>query len=257
MSMHIRVAVGDKVVMTISVSSVSSISRVLAAVAMMLVGWNSLAEGENAQPNERLSGVWLVEKPVFRVETLAKSPPPFKPEAAKIYQARIAARRAGDTSFDSGTWCASLGVPRITFVPYPFEIVVRPKQVAFLYEWNWWARVVDMSGAALDVISPTSMGVATGKWEGDVLVVQTKGLEDATLVDSAGAPHSERMTVTERFQLRGADLLEDRIKIDDPETFTRPWETLVTYRRQPPDTVIREDVCLDRIRAGEPSVKGE
>ena len=168
----------------------------------------------------------------------------------------MAARRAGDVSFDHSSWCASLGIPRLMFVPYPFEIVVRPKQVAFLYEWNWWARVVDMSGAALDVISPTSMGVATGKWEGGALVIQTKGLEDTTLLDSAGAPHSEEITVTERLKLKGADLLQDRIKIDDPKTFTRPWETLITYRRQR-NTVIQEDVCLDRIKAGEPYVKGE
>jgi hypothetical protein len=236
--------------------SVSMTPRALASIAVILMLATGTAHAADAEPHEKLSGVWLVETPVLRVRTLTGTSPPFRPEAARVYQERIAERRAGDTSFDHTTWCASLGVPRLMFVSYPFEIVVRPKQVAFLYEWNWWARVVDMTGAALDVISPTSMGVATGKWEGSTLVVQTKGLEDTTLLDSAGAPHSEQTVITERFELKGADVLRDRITIDDPQTFTRPWETLVTYRRQR-NAVIHEDVCLDRIKAGEPSVKGE
>jgi hypothetical protein len=231
-------------------------TRTLATIAATAMLANGAAHAADAQPNEKFSGVWTAQTPVFSVRTLTSTPPPFRPEAERIYRARIAARRAGDTSFDHSTWCASLGIPRLMFVPYPFEIVVRPKQVAFLYQWNWWARLVDMSGTALDVISPTSMGVATGKWEGDTLVVQTTGLEDTTLLDSAGAPHSEQLVVTERFELKGTDVLQDRIKIDDPQTFTQPWETLVTYRRQP-NAVIREDVCLDRIKAGEPSVKGK
>ena len=100
------------------------------------------------------------------------------------------------------------------------------------------------------------MGVASGEWDGSFLVVQTKGFEESTLIDSAGMPHSGQMTVTERFTLQDPNILEDRIKIDDPKTFTEPWETLVTFQRKP-GAQIQEDVCLDRIKAGKPAVKGD
>jgi hypothetical protein len=210
----------------------------------------------HAQSKPDLSGVWQIKQPVFEVKTIDGSAPPFRPGVGQIYQQHIASRRAGDTSFDQATWCASVGFPRIMFIPYPFEIVVRPDRIAFLYTWNWWARVVDMSGADPDVVAPTSMGVATGKWEGGSLVTRTKGLESSTLIDSAGMPHSEQMTVTERFTLKDANILEDRIEIDDAKTFTRPWETLVVYQRKP-GAQIQEDVCLDRIAAGKPAVEGD
>jgi hypothetical protein len=224
------------------------------AAALLALGL--MAGQAGAQANDQFSGVWMIETPMPQVHTVKGALPPFKPAARKLYDARIAARKAGDTSFDGATWCASLGVPRVMFVPYPFEIVVRPTRVAFLYEWNWWSRVVDMSGAPLEVISPNSMGVARGRWDGGALVVETNGLDEGTLLDSAGAPHSEDAKVTERLTLQGNDVLEDLIRVDDPENYTQPWETRVTYRRQA-GASIPEDVCLDRIKAGEPAVKGD
>jgi hypothetical protein len=257
-----------------------------------------IAHAVPGQSRDQIAGTWLIEKPVFALRTADGGEPPLKPAAARIYQQRQAARANGDTSFDSSTWCASLGMPRMLLVNYPFEIIVRPKQVAFLHQWNWWARVVYMPGALVkgasappppgsglpdDVpgvpafgppgappggppgspgaaasgeqeIGPTSTGFSRGKWQGEVLVVQTDHLASQTLLDSAGMPHSSNLKLTERIRVLGPDLLEDRIRIQDNETFVRPWETVVTFKRQA--TLSRdEDVCLDRIRDGEPAVR--
>jgi hypothetical protein len=254
------------------------------------------------QSHEQIAGAWLIDKPVFALRTADGGVPPLKPAAAKVYQDRQAARAKGDTSFDSATWCASLGMPRMLLVNYPFEVIVRPKQVALLHQWNWWARLVYMPNA-LDKdasappppgigppggppgappggppgappggppgappgargvaasgeqeIEPTSTGFSQGKWEGDVLVVETDHIANGTLLDSAGMPHSSHLKLVERIRVLGTDVLEDRIRIQDDETFVRPWETLVTYRRQAKASRY-EDVCLDRIRAGEPAVR--
>ena len=78
---------------------------------------------------------------------------------------------------------------------------------------------------------------------------------DNTLLDSAGLPHSESLKVTEKVRLldNGATL-ENRITIDDPETFTQPWETVVRFKKLPKGTEIKEDICLDRLDAGKPAV---
>jgi hypothetical protein len=71
------------------------------------------------------------------------------------------------------------------------------------------------------------------------------------MLDRAGLPRSEALVVTERLSLESDDVLSIRFTIDDPETYTRPWETAMTYRRQPAGS-LGEYACLDRIAAGEP-----
>lgn len=223
--------------------------------------------------HQNFSGVWQVETPVFAVRTEKGEEPPLQPAAAKVYHDRIAARKQGDTSFDPATWCASVGMPRLMFINYPFEIMVGPKHVALMHEWHWWARVVYLPGGltptvrktqanvnigglqpVLNIMTPGAVGVSRGEWVDDKLVVKTDLLNDSTPIDSAGLPHSDSLKLTETLRLRSPDVLEDRIRFDDPTTFTRPWETVVTYRRKP-GARIHEDVCLDRLQAGEPAVK--
>ena len=67
-----------------------------------------------------------------------------------------------------------------------------------------------------------------GHWEGNTLVIRTVGLIDATVMDASGLPHSERLTLTERLRVLPDLRLEDRITIDDPENYSRPWETVLT-----------------------------
>jgi hypothetical protein len=103
-------------------------------------------------------------------------------------------------------------------------------------------------------LTPGPIGLSLGKWIDDTLVIKTDHLIETTLIDSAGLPHSDALKLTETLRLRSPDVLEDRIRFEDPETFTRPWETVVTYRRKP-GARIHEDVCPDRIKDGEPAVK--
>jgi hypothetical protein len=255
-----------------------------------------VATASAAAANLQLDGIWRIEKPVFAVKTLDGKAPPLKPEAAKLYAAHQSARKAGDTSFDSATWCASVGMPRILFIDYPFQLVVREPYVAFLHQWNWWTRIVYLDGAlskevaaggaadtgrgarrggpgggtpagsapagapdaprapiaSKEAVGP--MGLSKGRWEGDTLVIDTDTLGHLTLLDGAGMPHSQALKITEHVSLRSRDVLVDRIRIEDPETFTAPWETQVTYKRQP-GGVIEEDVCLDRIKNRQPAVR--
>jgi len=252
---------------------------------------------------EAFSGVWLIERPVFTVRTVDGAQPPLRPKAAAIYRQHQAMRKKGDTSFDPASWCGAMGVTRMMFANYPFEIVARPKYVTFLGHWNWWARIVYMPGSLessgppppppgisdappgappaagvppiggpaaggppggppfggpqIDQAAdpdPSAMGFSQGHWEGDVLTIRTEKVIETSLLDNAGMPHGIDLKVTEQLRLVSQDVLENRIRIEDPETFTKPWETVVTYRRQAAAPQY-EDVCLDRIYSGQPAVK--
>ena len=85
---------------------------------------------------------------------------------------------------------------------------------------------------------PTMTGTSKGHWEGNTLVAETTNLSERTLLDEL-VPHTLDMKVTEHLRLVDADTLEDRITIEDPAYFTRPWDAVITYKRQPARTVPR------------------
>jgi hypothetical protein len=208
----------------------------------------------NATPD--LSGVWQVTSRMQELRTTDGQAPPLRPEAQRTYDERRKLWRAGDLSFDPTAKCVSPGLPRILFLPYPFEIIQRPKRITYLFAWNYWNRHVDMSGQKLEAPYPLALGESGGHWEGETLVIDTDGLRaDNTMLDSAGMPHTESLHVTERLRLlhNGAKL-EDLIRIEDPKTFTKPWDTRVEFRKLPTGTEIPLDICLDRVDAGKPAV---
>jgi hypothetical protein len=220
---------------------------------LCIVGVLSCSLAFSAEPKPLLDGVWLIERAPLELRTVDGKEPPLLPEARKQYEARRALRARGDTSFDPTTWCASAGVPRLMLEPHKFEILVNKRQVAFLYEWNRWARLVDMTGNDIQPLYPLTFGTANGRFEGDTLVVVSRQLASTTFIDRSGLPHSDDMELTERLRLRSADVLEDRMHVEDPATYSKPWEFVVTYRRQP-DAGVEEDVCLDRIKQGKPPI---
>jgi len=84
-----------------------------------------------------------------------------------------------------------------------------------------------------------------------VLVVRTVNLSAEKLLDGL-LPNSEQLEVTERLQVTGNNVLEDRITITDPENYSKPWDVVLTYRKLPDNVFpFEEDVCLDRKAAGQ------
>ncbi len=143
-------------------------------------------------------------------------------------------------------------MPRILTMQYPLEIRADANRIVFIHGWYRWFRTVDMGAGAVDPPLPLTMGFPVGHWEGNSLVIRTVGLIDTTVMDASGLPHSERLTLTERLRVLPDSRLEDRITIDDPQNYTQPWETVLTFHRDPAARVA-DDVCPDRMARGEPA----
>ena len=91
------------------------------------------------------------------------------------------------------------------------------------------------------------MGHSIGHWEGDTLVVDTVGMRGDTVFDVSAAPHSDKIHVTERLRRLSPTKFEDRITVEDPVAFTKPWEIVRTYDLKP-DWQIIEYVCEENNR---------
>ena len=234
---------------------IARLAAVLSTLALTACGAPTNTESAPSGPDAVL-GVWLSDSAPERLLTAAGQPPPLNAEAAELHAARLERLAAGDTSFDQTTWCASPGMPRIMTMPYPFEIRRDGDHLAFIHGWYRWHRVVNLAGVEVDPPFPLTMGFPVGHWEDDTLVIRTVGLSDVAVLDASGLPRSEQMVLTERLRVLPDGRLEDRITVDDPETFTQPWETVLYFRRDP-GARVTDDICPDRIANGEPAVRSE
>jgi hypothetical protein len=144
--------------------------------------------------------------------------PSYKPEL----QEKVKATYDNQTKTDNTFLCGRPGVPRLG---PPRKIVQLPEEMIFLYE--------EMSGDAYRVIptngrkhnpdaDPSYNGDAIGRWEGDVLVVESVNFVRNTWFGELGYFHSDAMKVTERLWRQGENLAYQVI-VDDPKVLTQPW----------------------------------
>jgi len=195
-----------------------------------------------------LSGVWKVAAPITALDTADGSAPPLRPAALAAYNAHKAAKARGDLSWDTAQICKPPGEPRTMFESaWPFEIVQTGNRVEFLYQWNHLTRLVPIQNQQDAFSGPWYFGQSVGHFEGQSFVVDDIGVNADTFLDSDGLPHSDNIHLSERFSLvDGGKSLEARIHIEDPATFTKPWDTILRFTRQPAGSVA-EDVCVTRL----------
>jgi hypothetical protein len=146
---------------------------------------------------------------------------------------------------DPNTRCYYPGVPRLTYMPYPFQIVMMANRVAMLFEYNHAVRNVFTK----DTKHPPDgldfwLGDSRGHWEGDTFVIDTNNFNDKTWFDQAGNYHSSALHVIERLTMMDADHIAYRATIEDPRVFSRPWNiNLVLYRRKEANMQVLEYEC--------------
>lgn len=231
-------------------------------MAMLLAASVAVFSGTANAAVPDLSGVWALAKSQLLLTAADGSAIPFNTDGRKAFDANKIAASKGDYSFDPiAAACASPGQPRLMLTPKPFAVFQEPSMLTILYQWNHVFRQIKI-GKQLrnpligpgDQDFPTSQGYSSANWSGDKLVVQTTGLSDSRLLDNL-LPSSSDLTLTEHLGLRDHDTLQDRITITDPDDFNKPWDTVLTYKRQPDSRLpFPEDVCLDRVKAKQPAL---
>ena len=160
-----------------------------------------------------------------------------------LTDAAAALRAAYDPVRDNPTpGCTPKGMPWIMSQPYPMELVRAGEHIELRMEEFDLVRVIDMRGDATTDAPPTLLGHSAGRWEGEVLVVETRNIS-WRFFDSRGTRHSEALALVERFALsEDGSELNYTLTATDPATFTEP----VTLDKQwvwRPGEVVRPFDC--------------
>jgi hypothetical protein len=166
---------------------------------------------------------------------------PYKPEALQTKKNNFANRLA----LDPEVKCYMPGIPRATYMPFPFQIVQSPVMILMAYEYASADRAINM-GKPVEALVDTWMGTANGSWEGDTLVVDNTGFNDQTWFDRSGNFHSTQLRVVERFTLTDKDHIQYEATIEDPQVFTRPWKiSMPLYRRVEKNVQLTDFKCVE------------
>jgi hypothetical protein len=146
--------------------------------------------------------------------------------------------------------CDPLGYPRTMYSNgRSFEFIQTPYKIVQIFEWTRGMRDIWIDGRKIpDDVDPRWYGYAVGKWDGNTLVVSSAGYNDKTWLDGAGHPHSEEMTMEERYTHPDAMTLQETMTINDPKIYTKPWVSakLQTWQLQLPKgvTELEEAYCV-------------
>ena len=164
---------------------------------------------------------------------------PYLPAAA----AKKKENQANWMKLDPEVKCYLPGIPRATYLPYPFQIVQSPQNILLSYSYAGAVRVINM-GAPTKAPADSWMGWSNGRWEGETLVVDVTSQNGDTWFDHAGNFHSDALHVVERYTARSADTLNYEATIEDAKVFSRPWKiSMPLYRRVEKNMRLLEYKC--------------
>ena len=141
----------------------------------------------------------------------------------------VAKRMADGAKDDPNVHCMPRGMPRLWTDDYYKRIFMVQDRMIMLMERNMQYRQVHLDGRALpEDPNPTWNGYSTGHWEGDTLVIETRGFRDDLWLDSNGNPLTNTGKVIERITRPNFGTLVTEMTIEDPKAYTAPWKVRIT-----------------------------
>ena len=184
------------------------------------------------------NGFWLPGRDIDNRTSLIIDPPdgriPAETPQAQARRAALAEQRRlhpadGPQSRGLTERCVTFGVPRFQAAySSVYQIVQSPTHVVFAMETIHDARVIAIDGRAhLPGSVPQWLGDSRGRWEGDTLVVDTRGFSPkSNFLNSSSAFH-----LVERFTRVAEGILQYDATMNDPATWTRPWTARILFKR--------------------------
>ena len=221
---------------------------------------SEMSKAQKTSPTTDLTGVWRRSRRApdkarkYTVYELAFSISSEKPPMTPWAEAKFKAAKPNvgpnavniSETNDPTLNCAPPGVPRVYLMRgEPVEIMQTAAKTVMLFEYDHFVREIFTDGRPHPKdLSPTWMGDAIGKWEGDTFVVDSTGFNDKTWLDNDGHPHSEELRVVERLRRVNHDTLTIDTTIEDPKAYTKPWGGHAIYELKP-DWNLGEMICED------------
>jgi hypothetical protein len=156
---------------------------------------------------------------------------PFQPWALGLYRHRQERHLADDPGFLN---CKNPGAVRQFQTPYGVQFVEDPARdriFVLIGGGNRNYRIIYSDGREQtgqvqgDDDNPLYYGRAVSHWEGDTLVVRTTGFNEDFWFTNGGLPHTDQLSLVERFSRPDYDTLRYEVTVDDPGAYTAPWSS--------------------------------
>jgi hypothetical protein len=211
--------------------------------------WQTLGNAHwDIEPHQARAALQMVPGPVVPVPSpevvafgaLGAVPPsmgivdggeiPYLPAARQARETN----RANWVTLDPAVKCYLPGVPRATYMPYPFQIFQSDRAFFITYEFAGADRNIylqDPGPAQVD----SWMGQSVGHWEGDTFVIEANGFTGQAWLDRAGNHASYQLRVTERYTMISPYHISYEATLEDPATFSRPWTISLTLYKNVED----------------------
>jgi hypothetical protein len=199
--------------------------------------WDIQAHGAQAGPFNQLGAIGAIPpgQGIVVGEEI-----PYLPEALAQKKKNLAER----WKLDPVVRCYMPGVPRATYMAFPFQIIESQKDILIAYEFASVNRLINM-GKPQEAAVDTWMGTSNGHWDGNTLVVETTGFKDGLWLDVDGTPASKNAKLTMRIRKVKSDhwFLQVEFTLDDPTYYTHPWSWMRDYSWRPDMTLFHEYNC--------------
>ena len=152
-----------------------------------------------------ISGTYLGNRVPCQIQLVGGGDLPLTTSGKDAYEKNMAGLKDGSITDAARKFCVPDGLPRVLATPYPFEIIQAPPgHVTILHELNHQVRVVakdkPMPTVKEEEVFPYYNGHSIGHFEGDALVLHTRGFNEKTFIDATGAPHTDERTTMERIR---------------------------------------------------------
>jgi hypothetical protein len=194
------------------------------------------------KPPFDMTGTWFVDLSAGFSKFMFGPPyPEFFEEGKKALVEGQAARAKGQNYRDSIGQCYPAGMPMIMTRVWPVMFVQVPTAVYMVAGFTNSFRTIYLDGRSHtdpDIYVPTYNGESIGKWEGDTLVVTTKGFETDNHWIDIGIPVSEDFQIVERIKLvNQGNTLEIEYIMTDPKMWKGEWRNTKRW-----DRVLESDI---------------
>jgi hypothetical protein len=140
------------------------------------------------------------------------------------------------------------GYPLMMNSATPIQFLITPEEVLVVNAYNETRHIYTdgRDHPPLEDLWPTVAGNSIGRWEGDVLVIETIMVTNPNEYFQGGPPLSEQARYVERIWLEG-DRLRAEMTIEDPVTLSGPWKARLGWVRDEGfDRMIQVDWNNDR-----------
>jgi hypothetical protein len=204
--------------------------------------------------------------------------PILKPHAADAVKKQGEIESSAGPAPTPSNQCWPGGMPFVLFSNIGMQMLQKPDEIAILYSNDHEIRHVRMNQPHPAQVTPSWYGDSVGRYEGDVLVIDTVGVKIGpfAMLDMYGTPHSPALHVVERYRLldyQAAKEAEERgqkeltrfgrdpglvpnpsykgkglqleFTVEDDGVFTVPWSAAISYRRPSGDWP--EVACADNL----------